>query len=172
LRFRREKEIPVVLKNSDDMEHSDSPITPPEGDIGEQELLSLEPELESEPKPAPVPPLRNAPGGGWNWIGSPDREEAQESSDGISDLFEVDGDMTDTQDLVSVDIERDILDAGPDGDLSDLVEVSDEDIMGDEETGQIPLDYKPDLPRRKTLPRYRRSLPRYEPPTSLGGLSA
>jgi len=103
---------------------------------------------------------------GWDWVGSPSRPEAQESPDGISDLFEVPTD-DDTEDLVSVDIERDIMD----GNLDDLTEVSEEDILGDEETGQVPLEYKPDAPRRKVLPRYRRTPTRYTPPASLGGMN-
>ena len=131
------------------------------------------------PTPAPAPDFSGEEGEeqsqerkpGWDWIGSPSRPEARETEDGISDLFEIDSDLTDTQDLISVDIERDILDAGPEGDLSDLVEVSEEDILGDEETGQIPLDYKPDAPRRQSLPRYRRNTSRYTPPASMGGFS-
>lgn len=136
--------------------------------IEEQEI----PEQESIPASALTPaPIPVQSGSKWNWIGSPDRPEAQKTEDGISDLFEVGDDLTDTQDLISVDIEKDILDAGPEGDLSDLVEVSEEDILGDEETGQIPLDYKPDAPRRRVSPSYRRATPRYIPPTSMGGMS-
>ena len=149
--------------NSDDIEQGYSPVTPPEGDIEEQEL----------PEPVAMPVIASAPdleqSSKWNWIGSPDRPEAQETDDGISDLFEVPSDLTDTQDLISVDVEGDIVEANPvTGDLSDLVDVSEEDILGDEETGQIPLDYKPDVSRRKLLPRNRRHQPRYVPPTSLG----
>ena len=108
---------------------------------------------------------------GWEWIGSPSRPEAQKSEDGISDLFDP-GTEDDTSDLISVDMEGDIIDANPEtGDLSDLVDVSEADILGDDETGQVPLDYHPDLPRRRVLPRYRRSAQRYTPPTtSMGGL--
>ena len=108
-----------------------------------------QPEQESKPR--------------WDWIGSPSRPEAQESSDGISDLFEIDSDDN-TSDLVSVDIEKDIMD----GNLDDLTEVSEEDILGDAETGQIPLEYKPDAPRTRNTTRYRRPVQRYTPPTSMG----
>ena len=155
--------------DNDDIEQGES-----EGDTEERELF------EPAPIPAPVPVITPEPmpepepapaqGSRWDWVGSPSRPEAQETEDGISDLFEVPGDLTDTQDLISVDIEKDILDAGPEGDLSDLVEVSEEDILGDEETGQIPLDYKPDLPKRSTVRRLpRRSTRNYPLDTSMGG---
>jgi len=103
------------------------------------------------------------------WVGAPDAPG--QTDDGISDLFNVDSE-NDTADLVSVDIDRDIIDANEEtGDLSDLVEVSEEDILGDEETGQVPLDWKPDAPRGRVLPKYRRTSLRYTPPTSLGGVS-
>lgn len=126
----------------------------------EDEEMESPPEPMSAPEPLPEP----APSSGskWSWIGSPDRPEAQEYSDGLSDLFEV-GNEDNGDDLLSVDIEKDIID----GDLADLTEVSEEDIMGDEETGQIPLDYKPDMPRGRPMPRYRRPTQRYIPPTSM-----
>ena len=101
------------------------------------------------------------------WIGAPDAPK--QAPDGLSDLFDP-GTEDDTSDLVSVDIDKDIVDINPEtGDLSDLTDVSEEDILGDEETGQVPLDYQPDPPRRKILPRYRRSSQRYVPPTRAGG---
>lgn len=72
---------------------------------------------------------------GWGWVGSPDHPDAKKSSDGISDLFQVDDDP-DTDDLVEVDIEHDIMD----GDLSDVTDVTEEDIIGDDIYGQSPLD--------------------------------
>ena len=145
--------------NRDDIEQGDSPITPPEGDIGEQDIAM--PEL--TPEPVPVPPPR----GGWDWIGSPSRPEAQEEDDGISDLFRVtDEDVgasdEDLSDLTDVDMEHDILDADEDGTLNDLIDVTEADIMGDER-GQRPS--KPASQQRR--PRYRLS-PRYQPPTSMG----
>jgi len=117
------------------------------------------------PEPLPIPEVQS--GSKWSWIGSPDRPEAQDYSDGISDLFEVGDDLIDTSDLIDVDMEADIMD----GDLSDLTEVSEEDIMGDPDTGQIPLDYRPDPPRMRPTPRYRRTgSERYNPPTSMRGL--
>ena len=143
--------------NQDGIEQGDSPITPPEGDIEEQDIAM------PEPIPEPVP----APSSKWDWVGSPSRPEAQEEDDGISDLFRVtDEDVgasdEDLSDLTDVDLERDVLDAGPDGSLDDLVDVTEADIMGDE-LGQRPS--KPASQQRR--PRYRLS-PRYQPPTSMG----
>jgi len=147
------------MPNDDDIEQGNPPVTPPEDDIEEQEMLEPVP----EPVSAPELEINPVPTSKWDWIGSPSRPEAQKSSDGISDLFEVDNE-DDTEDLISVDIEKDIID----GDLDDLTEVSEEDILGDEETGQVPLDYKPDIPSyRVSAPRVRRALPRYIPPTSI-----
>jgi len=153
-------------RNNDDIEQGDSPITPPEGDIEEQDIAMPEPvepiPTLPEPEPAPIPR------GGWDWIGSPSRPEAQEEDDGISDLFRVtDEDVgasdEDLSDLTDVDMENDILDAGPDGTLDDLVDVTDADIMGDD-LGQRPS--RPASQQRR--PRYRVT-PRYKPPTSTGG---
>ena len=148
--------------NRDDIEQGNPPITPPEGDIEEQELF--EPVPAPEPEPVPAPASR---GNKWDWVGSPSRPEAQEEDDGISDLFRVtDEDVgasdEDLRDLTDVDMERDILDADEDGTLDDLVNVTEEDIMGDER-GQRPS--KP--PSQQRRPRYRLS-PRYQPPTSMG----
>ena len=107
----------------------------------------------------------------WSWIGSPDRPEAKEHSDGISDLFtvtdeDVESSDEDLSDLTDVDIEKDVLDSDDDGSLDDLVSVTEEDIMGDE-MGQRPS--KPaSQQRRRSLPKYRRTSLRYIPPTSLG----
>ena len=136
--------------NRDDIEQGDSPITPPEGDIDERELSMPEPVL--------------APSSKWDWIGSPSRPEAQEYSDGISDLFTVtDEDIgasdEDLSDLTDVNLEEDILDAGPDGSLNDLVDVSQEDIMGSAPRPK---------PRYRINPRVRRLPDRYNPPTSMG----
>ena len=119
----------------------------------EQEIEQETPVQESKP--------------GWDWIGSSSRPEAQEEDDGISDLFRVtDEDVgasdEDLSDLTDVDMERDILDAGPDGSLDDLVDVTEADIMGDER-GQRPS--KPASQQRR--PKYRVT-PRYQPPTSMG----
>ena len=141
--------------NRDDIEQGYSPITPPEGDIEGREIFE------------PVPELVPAPSSSWNWVGSPDRPEAQEESDGISDLFRVtDEDVgasdEDLSDLTDVDMERDILDADEDGTLDDLVNVTEEDIMGDDR-GQRPS--KPPSQQRRV--RYKVT-PRYQPPTSMG----
>ncbi len=149
--------------NRDDIEQGYSPITPPEGDIEEQEL--------SEPVSVPAPELSPEPvpesGSKWDWVGSPSRPEAQGESDGISDLFRVDpGDVgasdEDLNDLTEVDMEKDVLDADKDGTLDDLVDVTEADIMGDE-LGQRPSRSS----SQQRRPRYRLS-PRYQPPTSMG----
>jgi len=92
--------------------------------------------------------------------------ERKPVDDDVSDLFEVPTDeLVDTDDLVTVDIEEDVMD----GDLSDLVEVTDEDIMGDE-LGQTPLESP--VSRRSLVRRFRRTSKRYiPPPTSMGGLN-
>jgi len=116
------------MPNNDDIAHSRSPITPPEGDIEEREIY--------EPEPVPVSGSKQ----GWNWIGSPSRPEAKKYRDGVSDLFraDFDGDSEDVNDLVTVDIKHDVLDAGHDGTLDDLVDVFPEDIMGVDSIGQRP----------------------------------
>ena len=151
--------------NRDDIEQGDSPITPPEGDIEGRDIFEPVAIPEPEPIPAPeIPPVRSS---GWDWVGSPSRPEAQEESDGISDLFRVSSEDVgasdeDLDDLTGVDIEKDILDADEDGSLDDLVVVTDEDIMGNE-LGQRPA--KPQSRQRGT----RRRLPLgYQPPTSMG----
>ena len=71
--------------------------------------------------------------------------------DGLSDLFEVPGDETfgDVKERVEVDVERDVID----GDLSDLTEVTNDDILG-----------KPSKPKR---PKYQiRPRRVYYPPQS------
>ena len=153
-------------RNDDDIEQGSSPITPPEEDIEEQELS----EPVSIPMPAPVPEPEPAPvqPSKWDWIGSPSRPEAKEHSDGISDLFTVTDEDVDAgegvEDLVTVDMEKDILDADDDGSLNDLVDVTEEDIMGSEDYGQRPS--KPASRQART--RYRIT-PRYQPPpTSMG----
>jgi len=123
---------------------------PQEQDFADEEALPQEPE--------------NKPG--WEWVGSPSRPEAQEHSDGISDLFrvteeDVGASDEDLSDLTDVDIDRDIVDADEDGTLDDLVNVSDEDIMGDE------LGQRPSRPLSQQRRLRRRISPRYLPPTSM-----
>ena len=63
-----------------------------------------------------------------------DEEATTPADDGLSDLFEVpkhdDLDM-DVHDIVGMDVEGDVMD----GDLSDLVDVSEEDVMGEDVMG-------------------------------------
>lgn len=150
-------------RNNDDIEQGDSPVTPPEGDIEEHELF----EPISEPVPLPAPAPEPEQGSKWDWVGSPSRPEAQEEDDGISDLFRVTAEDVgafdeDLSDLTDVDMERDILDAGPDGSLDDLVDVTEADIMGDE------LGQRPSRPASQQYRTRRRITPRYLPPTSMG----
>jgi len=101
----------------------------------------LEPELEeSDDGREQLQEQTQKPKRGWNWIGSPSRPEAKKHKDGISDLFEVgfDNDLEDVNDLVTVDIKRDVVDVGHDGTLDDLVDVFPEDIMGVNSIGQKP----------------------------------
>lgn len=115
------------------------------------------PELASAPEPVSVPGTDILRPSRWSWIGSPSRPEAQESRDGISDLFEVGGedDEEDIEDLTSVDIENDIIDADPDtGDLSDLTDVFEEDVMGMPGTGQPPSEKF--LRQKRRASRFRR----------------
>ena len=68
-------------------------------------------------------------------------EPEEKPKDDTADLFEVDSEeLVDTDDLVEVDIDKDILDADEDGSFDDLTTVSNEDIMGDDMYGQSPLD--------------------------------
>lgn len=104
--------------------------------------------------PAPLPPLPEPHndsifGGLANWVGRPNPET--DASDGISDLFDstLSQEQTDTDDLVDVDLETDILDADPDGGFGSLVDVSRDDVIG----GQ-----------RSIRPRVRPSRPPYQPP--------
>jgi len=103
---------------------------------------------------------------GWEWIGDNRRPEAQASKDGISDLFEVSdediGGGEEIDDLVEVDMERDIIDAGEDGTLDDLVNVTNEDIMGSGEHAQPP-------PKGARLVKRRVSRQSTSPP-NMGGL--
>ena len=93
------------------------------------------------------------------WIGSD--AAGGKAKDGISDLFTYDSDAesADVDDLVEVDFDKDILDAGPDGTIEDLVRVDQSDIMGG--------------PRRKKKV-VRRIIRRRQPPTSpiMGGYNA
>ena len=93
---------------------------------------------------------------GTVWVGSD--AAPQKKDDGISDLFDLDveAEMEDVDDLVDVDFDKDILDANENGDLEDLVNVSQEDIMG-----RTP-------PKRRKPARSSRRPTRS--PTSMGGI--
>jgi len=106
-------------------------------------------------------PEREPEGGEkWTWIGDKRHPDGKESSDGISDLFEVNEDdlLDDPDDVTDLDYEVDVLDAGEDGTLDDLVNVSQEDVMG-----------SPPQPSKRRYKRTRR-LYRPSPPTGLGGM--
>lgn len=148
-------------RNNDGVEQGDSTMLPEE-DINDQESF--------EPAPLPVPAPEPVPSSKWSWIGSPDRPEAQEKSDGISDLFTVSAEDVgasdeDLSDLTDVDIDKDVLDADEDGSLDDLTEVTEADIMGDDDYGQRPAKPLSRQPKAR-----RRTIPRYQPPTSMSGL--
>ena len=104
----------------------------------------------------------------WGWVGSDSHPEAKENEDGISDLFkatdqeEIDEDM---RDLTDVDIEKDVLDADDDGTLDSLTDVTRADVMGDEEITEVPRQ-----PRYRRVAPRRIVRPRYQPPTSAGGM--
>ncbi len=88
------------------------------------------------------------------------------NGDDLADLFKapsMDDPEMQTEDLISVDLAEDVMG----GDLEDLVEVSDEDIMGPPED-----DFNGAPPKRKMVrrPMYRRTSRVYQPPTSLGGM--
>ena len=93
-----------------------------------------------------------------SWVGSD--AAPQKADDGISDLFEfdVEAEMEDVDDLVDVDFEKDILDADENGGLEDLVNVSQEDIVG-----RVP-------PKRRRVARRPVRNRRQLPPT-MGGLN-
>ena len=119
------------------------------------ELAQPAPEQFELEQPEPVQSSK------WDWIGSPSRPEAKEHSDGLSDLFdapdqeEIDEDM---DDLTGVDFEKDILDANEEGNLEDLTNVSNEDIIG----------VAPRPQQRKVAPKRITSRHGYAPPTSMG----
>ena len=80
-------------------------------------------------------------------------EQPEKKKDNMSDLFNVDPeDLLDgADDLVTVDMEKDILDADEDGSIDDVTTVTEEDIMGDELYGQSPLDGASAQRRKKAL---------------------
>jgi len=106
------------------------------------------------------------------WVGAPDAP--RQANDGISDLFETGSidESDDLRDLTEVDVDRDIIDADEDsGDLSDLTDVTEEDVLGDEFTGQFPdaTPARQRMMKRAVRPPARRPI-RYIPPTSAGGM--
>jgi len=92
--------------------------------------------------------------------------------DDMTDLFNIDSkEMTDTEDLISVDIKKDIIDGDEDGTLDDLTQVTKEDVMGDELYGQSPLHGKGtrrDIARKKLQIRQ----PYILPQSQISGLSS
>lgn len=98
--------------------------------------------------------------------------EEEKKGDDMSDLFEVDRkDILDTDDVVAVDVEEDILDADEGGSLDSVVTVTDEDIMGDEEYGQSPLEGS-DMQKKKKMLQIRK--PVFRPvahPSQIRGLN-
>ena len=125
--------------------------TPAPDELADEVVQEQLQEQEQESKP------------GWQWVGDERRPEAKESSDGISDLFAVSDEdvLDDVEELVEVDMDRDVIDAGEDGTLGDLVNVTEEDIMGSGE-------YNQPAPKRYRVAK--RGTTRQPPPTSVGGL--
>jgi len=126
------------------------------------------PPLREEAEIDAVEGIEEQPGGGKIvWVGAPDAPK--QSNDGISDLFKVDTDA-DTDDLISVDIDRDIIDTDEDGTLDDLTTVTEEDILGDD-FGQTSLK-GPSKQRYKLVRPPVRRVQRYlAPPASMGGMN-
>ena len=123
-----------------------------------QQQQAMEPPQQFADEEAPP---QEQGGSKWEWVGSDKRPVAQEEDDGISDLFrvtpeDVGASDEDLSDLTDVDMEHDILDADEDGTLNDLVDVTNEDIMGFEGVGQRPS--KPASQQRRRIVR------RYGPP--------
>lgn len=111
------------------------------------------------PQPAPMPQPMPIPEYDED-MEKPVRSDI--ASDGVSDLLygpDIEEEEEDLDDLVTVDYEEDILDAGDDGSLDDLVNVSAEDIMG-----------TPPPPKKRQVRVYRPRPPMTPPPTSMGGL--
>lgn len=98
---------------------------------------------------------------------SPTREA---NGDDLDDLFRApsreDPDMR-VDDIVAVS-EEDVFGEGGE-DMSDLLEVTDEDIMG-EEWGEPTPPPQPPQPKRMVVRKVRRTGKQYPPPTSIGGL--
>jgi len=136
-----------------------------EGAEGAEEVEEVE-ERELEPEPEQPRGESKAV-----WVGSPGA--SGKSEDGISDLFDVSNkeEEDDLRDLTSVDVDADIIDADPDtGDLSDLTDVTEEDVLGDEDTGQFP-DATPARLRMMKRAKLVRRATRRNVPTSMGGLN-
>jgi len=124
-------------------------------------------DTEEEPVSArrELPPEPSLPEGKTVWIGAPDAP--RQSEDGISDLFDTNELVAETEedmdDLTSVDMEKDVLDADEDGSLESLVSVSQEDIIGTPSVSNRDRQRR----RHRVIQPYRR----YPPTTGMGGLS-
>lgn len=82
-------------------------------------------------------------------------EPREKKTDGMEDLFEVNrDDILDTDDVIKVDMDRDIMDSEPDGSFDDLTTVDREDVVGNV-YGQSPLDGAGSRKRRRTEVKYR-----------------
>ena len=103
----------------------------------------------------------------------PNPPEKKPDYDDMSDLFNVSREeMLDTEDVVRVDMDEDIIDADEDGTLDSLVTVTNEDVMGDDLYGQSPLDTSDVQERKKRALLQRTRKPFYPLATpQIGGLN-
>jgi len=120
----------------------EEPVAPPEVPV------------ELPPEPAPMAPvdveLPEPSEKRWTWVGDKEYSGGEEG-DGISDLFRVrDEEISDdVESATALDYEEDVLDAGEDGTIDDVVSVDEEDIMGGDGEGDdddiIGVDEEEDL---------------------------
>lgn len=85
-------------------------------------------EIEPTPLPPLPEPLPEERTGRLQWIGD---SRSATHDDGISDLYETgtEEDLEDTEELVDVDLEGDILDTDEDGSINSLVDVSSDEVI-------------------------------------------
>lgn len=88
------------------------------------------------------------------------------------DLFEFDPEEElDTEDVISVDVDKDVLDADPDGSLNSVTDVTDEDMIGDELYGQSPLADSYHQKKKKEAQQIQKVKRTYLGPPPISGLT-